>query len=236
MKNTIDNSLTAVISNVYLDINDLEEKTRIQVNIINADAKLLKYRRLLISPVYLMAVVLVLQCKWRYFESKWSPSEVREARIAVQKFYDDHCSLLITSDNTSVNTLHSNFPVLPIVPSIEPGLLQSFFNSTCSNQSNKLQDEYQRYCLEDIALQGSWDSSLEWWKAHQEQYPRLAKLARDIMSIPGMSAEVERLFSSAKLMLPPSRNHLAPDAIEAGECIRSWRKNGLVQLEEIEAI
>jgi hypothetical protein len=43
-----------------------------------------------------------------------------------------------------------------------------------------------------------------------------------------LTAEVERLFSSAKLMLPPSRNHLAPDAIEAGECIRSWRKNGLV--------
>ena len=225
MKSTIDNALIAVTSNIYLDIDDQEEKSRIQVNIMNADAKLLKYQQLLISPVYLMAVVLVPWCKWRYFESKWTPAEVGEARIAVQKFYDNHCSSLITSDDTSVSTLQS---VPPIVPSIEPGLLQSFFNSTCSNHSNKLQDEYQRYCLKDVALQGSWGSSLEWWKAHQEPYSRLAKLARDIMSIPGMSAEVERLFSSAKLMLPPSRNHLAPDAIEAGECIRSWRENGLV--------
>ena len=53
-------------------------------------------------------------------------------------------------------------------------------------------------------------------------------MARDIFSIPGMSAEVERLFSSAKLMLPPARNQLQPDGIEAGECIRSWTRTSIV--------
>jgi hypothetical protein len=42
-----------------------------------------------------------------------------------------------------------------------------------------------------------------------------------------MSAEVERLFSSTKLMIPPGRNRLEPESIEAGECIRSWVKGGL---------
>jgi hypothetical protein len=42
-----------------------------------------------------------------------------------------------------------------------------------------------------------------------------------------MSAEVERLFSSTKLMIPPARNRLEPESIEAGECIRSWVKGGL---------
>jgi hypothetical protein len=50
-------------------------------------------------------------------------------------------------------------------------------------------------------------------------------MARDIF---GMSAEVEHLFSSAKLMLPPIRNQLQPDGIEAGECIRSWSTGGLI--------
>jgi hypothetical protein len=46
-------------------------------------------------------------------------------------------------------------------------------------------------------------------------------MAKDIMSIPGMSAKVERLFSSTKLMLPPSKSSLLKDRIKAAECIRS---------------
>jgi hypothetical protein len=46
-------------------------------------------------------------------------------------------------------------------------------------------------------------------------------MARDIFSILAMLAEVKRVFSSAKLMIPPSRNLLQADGIEAGECIRS---------------
>ena len=90
-----------------------------------------------------------------------------------------------------------------------------------------LKDEYHRYCQldpEDI----EWSSPLAWWQIHEKAFPRLAQMARDILSIPAMSAEVERLFSSAKLMLPPSRNLLQPDGIEAGECIRSWTLDGLI--------
>ena len=53
-------------------------------------------------------------------------------------------------------------------------------------------------------------------------------MARDIFSIPAMSAEVERVLSSAKLMIPPSRNLLQADGIKAGECIRSWTLEGLI--------
>jgi hypothetical protein len=56
----------------------------------------------------------------------------------------------------------------------------------------------------------------------------MAQMARDIFSILVMSAEVERLFSSTKLMLPLARNALQLDAIEVGECIRSWTLQGLI--------
>jgi hypothetical protein len=42
-----------------------------------------------------------------------------------------------------------------------------------------------------------------------------------------MLAKVERLFSSAKLILPPHRSSLKPELIGAGECIRSWVASGL---------
>jgi hypothetical protein len=66
-----------------------------------------------------------------------------------------------------------------------------------------------------------------WWKIHQGEFSGLAQLARDVFGIPSMSAEVERLFSSAKLMLPPYRSALLLESIEAGECIRSWVGAGL---------
>ena len=53
-------------------------------------------------------------------------------------------------------------------------------------------------------------------------------MARDIFSILGMSVEVERLFSSAKLMIPNAWNLLKEDGIEARECIRSWIRAMLI--------
>ena len=88
-------------------------------------------------------------------------------------------------------------------------------------------DEYARYCLLDVVEELEGGSYLLWWSIYEVEFPRLAQLARDIFGIPGMSAEVERLFSSAKLMIPPHRSALEPVSIEAGECIRSWVKGGL---------
>jgi hypothetical protein len=68
---------------------------------------------------------------------------------------------------------------------------------------------------------------LQWWILYEAEFSQLAQFARDIFGIPGLSAEVERLFSSAKLMIPPHRSSLKPESIEAGECIRSWVAGGL---------
>jgi hAT family C-terminal dimerisation region len=38
---------------------------------------------------------------------------------------------------------------------------------------------------------------------HEAEFPRLVQFARDIFSIPSITAEVERLFSSTKLILLP---------------------------------
>ena len=47
-------------------------------------------------------------------------------------------------------------------------------------------------------------------------------MALDYLSIPGMSAEPERLFSSARVTITDRRNRLGSDTIEALECLRSW--------------
>ena len=52
-------------------------------------------------------------------------------------------------------------------------------------------------------------------------------MAFDILSIPAMSSETERVFSGTKLTLSPARNRLGEDIIEATECLNRWYKAGL---------
>jgi len=51
-------------------------------------------------------------------------------------------------------------------------------------------------------------------------------MAFDILTIPGMSAECERAFSQAKLLITDSRNHLLPPTVQACECLKQWIRRG----------
>ena len=50
-------------------------------------------------------------------------------------------------------------------------------------------------------------------------------MALDILSIPAMSAEPERLFSGAKITISDRRNRLTVDTIQALQCLKSWLEN-----------
>jgi hAT family C-terminal dimerisation region len=63
---------------------------------------------------------------------------------------------------------------------------------------------------------------LGYWNSRYNAQPDLARLALDMLSIPMMSAECERVFSSAKHLVTDSRNRLNSDIIEANECLRHW--------------
>ena len=70
------------------------------------------------------------------------------------------------------------------------------------------------------------DNPREWWIQHQKDYPQLSIMALDILSIPAMSSEIERVFSSSGLLLTDRRNCLKSDIIEAAECMKSWSTDG----------
>jgi hypothetical protein len=64
--------------------------------------------------------------------------------------------------------------------------------------------------------------ALEFWNARYGTQPDLARFALDMLAIPMMSAECERVFSSAKHLITDARNRLRPDIIEANECLKHW--------------
>jgi len=62
-------------------------------------------------------------------------------------------------------------------------------------------------------------------------------MALNLLAIPAMSSEVERVFSSTGLMVTDRRNWLKEDIIEAAECMKSWQADGgLVGFEEVEQV
>jgi coenzyme F420-reducing hydrogenase delta subunit len=52
------------------------------------------------------------------------------------------------------------------------------------------------------------------WKEHEHEYPVLARLARDILSIPASGAGVERLFNCARDICHYRRGNLRAETIK----------------------
>jgi hypothetical protein len=57
-------------------------------------------------------------------------------------------------------------------------------------------------------------------------------MAIDILSIPAMSDEPERLFSRLGLMITKRRNQLHHDTIQASQCLYLWDDAGIVNLRQ----
>ena len=52
--------------------------------------------------------------------------------------------------------------------------------------------------------------------------------ALDLLSIPAISAELERVFSQAKLTVTPHRNGLSEKSIEMLELLRHWWVSNII--------
>lgn len=112
--------------------------------------------------------------------------------------------------------------------------------------SEDYQDEFDRYTHEQAVLNVVEDefehfirsapvnlpptvSSLGWWlqEANRQSYPALSRMAIDLLSIPPMSAEPERVFAGARRTISWDRFRLEPDNIERIECMKSWIRTGI---------
>src|SRR5947208_16160134 len=110
---------------------------------------------------------------------------------------------------------------------IEELLLDDWMNlGSSGNVFLSSADEYEQYSSSSHDL--SVRDPIEWWKSQASIFPRLSRMASDIFSISAMSAECKQVFSSAKLMIPDSRNRLGADLIEVGKCLKSWEAAGII--------
>jgi hypothetical protein len=72
---------------------------------------------------------------------------------------------------------------------------------------------------------------LAWWKANQGEYPILSPIVIDLYAFPGMSAEVERVFSgliARRNSFMDRRNRLEMVSVGCIECLHHWLSSGVV--------
>jgi hypothetical protein len=182
-------------------------------------AKIKKYLDLMkIAPAWTAAVVLHPRYKWRPFSEIYDgdiPGLAAVKRVVKQ----------IWEQNYKLSEAES--AAQPPPTSRTRRFEHSAFHSVIHSHMDDYQDEYQKYVSEkpdDI------DDPVQWWKDHERTYPQLSKFALDMLAIPAMSTECERVFSKAGYTLSPRRSRLGSDILEAGECLKSWLHREMVFL------
>src|ERR1700755_2319312 len=94
-------------------------------------------------------------------------------------------------------------------------------------------DEFNAYINGPTTLFSSSDpdSVISWIISKDNRWPGIKQHALDLLSIPAMSAELERVFSQAKLTVTPTRNRLSEHTIEVLELLRHWWVNNIISQE-----
>ena len=67
---------------------------------------------------------------------------------------------------------------------------------------------------------------IAWWMRPNNK--ALRQMALDLISITAMSAEVERVFSSAKRLVTPDRNRLNDETIEILQLLKYWWEQEII--------
>ncbi|XP_057770523.1 zinc finger BED domain-containing protein DAYSLEEPER-like [Salvia miltiorrhiza] len=67
---------------------------------------------------------------------------------------------------------------------------------------------------------------LTWWKVNEPRLPILAKLARDVLSVPVSTVASESAFSTGGRVLDPFRSSLNPTMVESLICAQDWLRMG----------
>ncbi|KFY19669.1 hypothetical protein V493_07869 [Pseudogymnoascus sp. VKM F-4281 (FW-2241)] len=181
----------------------------------NAWNKLNKYYNLTETSIaYVAAIVLDPRVKWVYFTRQW-PDWIDQAK----KDMSVHWKAYYCGSHTGFDALQE-----PQMVYKDGQSEVSKFREQNNPQDDEVLDEYELYCITPRLPQKSKQRPIDWWKeeSQQEAYPNLSRWAIDVLSIPAMSDEPERLFSRAANTLNEDRVQLLLETVQALECIKSW--------------
>ncbi|GBC48099.2 zinc finger BED domain-containing protein RICESLEEPER 2-like [Rhizophagus irregularis DAOM 181602=DAOM 197198] len=154
---------------------------------------------------YLISTILDPRLKLQYYkDNEWGDELINDIQQKFLSMYNKSYAVSIQSDQTET-------------PNKKKSVMSRVFKR---HRVESSADEYQIY-LSLPQLDGNEDP-LEWWKNNEQQFPSLAKMARDFLLIPATSVPSEQVFSSGKNLITDKRNRLVGKTIRMCLCLRSW--------------
>jgi hypothetical protein len=154
------------------------------------------------SVAWMASTVINPRFKIKYFEDKWTGSEshvLYTTKPKVKKLWED----IYKCENVII------WPPLP--PSVTPPVnyLTDLMNRvppqlvTLTRISSR-KDQYTQYLEEPV----SHIPIIQYWQLKEPEWPQLASMAFDLLAVPAMSSEYERVFSSCTKQTIPESSRL----------------------------
>jgi hypothetical protein len=176
------------------------------------------------SPIYVAAVILNPKWKWVYFEKQWVDREdwIVDAKMAVKELWTtEYKDLPLPEELELPEAQQRDTPLRSD--------LDDFIDSVMSPASptSEPPDEYERYISRVTPDDRACETPIAYWVEKRRVWPRLAKMALDILSVPPMSDEPERIFSLSGLITVANRGKLKTDIIGASTCLANWQRAGV---------
>lgn len=186
------------------------------------------------SAAYYAASILNPAFKWSWFEERWENNKVKKVWLEgdlaknkigvkglVQELWEEEYKGkygLNSASSTDSNSRAEKDCPQPKNPEDRFGGLHRHKQLGAKPRASS--DRYRAFI--STGREDNETDPLEYWNTRYTTQPDLARFALDMLAIPMMSAECERVFSSAKHLLTDARNRLNPDIIEANECLKHW--------------
>ena len=199
---------------------DIHSRTRNALTVLN------QYRDKIMteSPYYMAAIALHPSYRAKYFEVCWTEEDRKRSNweSELQRLWSQYKAKYQPPSPSEDPLLRPKRSKTKDNDQYIESLLQEF-----SPSYNSDEDEWATF--QKTAPLKIECSPLTWWLQPEQQrnWPCLATMAIDILSIPAMSDEPERVFSGGRHTISWERMRLGEQSIQATECLKSWFKEDI---------
>ncbi|CAF1508392.1 unnamed protein product [Adineta ricciae] len=137
-------------------------------------------------------------------------------RQMMRKIVDQEKSTLTSSSCSSSNNLYEPSPkkIKHFGEDYETGNM--------SDEYEEDNDELERFLAKRLNILDLPDNPLDFWRNHRMEFPILAKVSRQVFSIPATSAAVERTFSAGGNVVTKRRTNIKPEQLNNVLFLRSY--------------
>lgn len=179
-------------------------------------------------PVYAAATLLDPSKRYAWIQKNWPETWWNNAVAGARNIWiNEYRDIKIPVQEPTASTATSRKPRQPLDPTFED--IRSSLQVAKATVSADA-DDFDTFINADAVLIDEGLTALEWWckEFQRARYPRLSRMAIEILSIPPESADVERAFSGGRRTLSWDRLSMTVESLERVECVGNWQAEGIV--------